>query len=156
SVRKEAEPLLLPNREAEVRARVEAVLALPALRREERDDVIARSDRGDAIANCLDDARSFVPEDRGRIAGRVGTRGRVEVRVADAAGDQADEHLTGFRLGEIELLDLERLAEPLEHRGADLHGAILRISGRGRTWRCLVHVVTLMEESDVGSTTPVE
>ena len=80
----------------------------------------------------------------------------LEVCVAHAARDEADEHLTGFRLGEIELLDLERLAEPLEHRGADLHGAILRISGRGRTWRCLVHVVTLMEESDIGSITPVE
>src|SRR5213078_1869065 len=48
-------------------------------------------------------------------------RGRVEVGVADAARDEADEHLPCLWLGKIELLDLERLAEPLEHGGANLH-----------------------------------
>ena len=42
--------------------------------------------------------------------------------MADAAGDEADQHLAGPRLGELDLLDDERLAELLEHRGAHLHG----------------------------------
>ncbi len=54
-VGQEALVLLLADREAEVRARVQAVHALPALRREERDDVVARRERGDAFADPLDD-----------------------------------------------------------------------------------------------------
>ena len=102
------------------------MLALAALRREERDNVVARSDRADPLADRLDDSCSLVPEHRRRVPGRIGARGRVEVGVADAACDQADEHLTGVRLGEVELLNLERLTEPLEHGGAHFHGAILR------------------------------
>ena len=41
--------------------------------------------------------------------------------MADAARDEPDEHLARLRLGEVELLHLERRAEPLQHRGADLH-----------------------------------
>ncbi|TMM19648.1 MAG: GFA family protein [Actinobacteria bacterium] len=46
--------------------------------------------------------------------------------MADAARDQPDEHLARPRLGQLELLHLERLPEPLQHRPADLHKAILR------------------------------
>jgi hypothetical protein len=42
--------------------------------------------------------------------------------VADTAGDEANEGLARLRLGKVELLDDQRLAELLEHRGADLHG----------------------------------
>ncbi len=45
--------------------------------------------------------------------------------MADAAGDQADENLAGARLGELDILDHERLSEFLEHRGAHLHGLII-------------------------------
>ena len=41
--------------------------------------------------------------------------------MADAAGLQANEHLAGSRLGELELLHLEGLAESLQHGCADLH-----------------------------------
>ena len=99
----------------------QAVDALAALRREERDDVVALGERGDALADALDDARALVAEHRRRVAGRVGARGRVEIGVADAARDEPDEHLAGPRLGEVELLHLERRAELLEHGGADLH-----------------------------------
>ena len=76
---------------------LEAVHALAALRREERDDVIAGRDRGDALADALDHARALVAEHGRRVAGRVGAGGGVEVGVADAAGDEANEHLA--RLG---------------------------------------------------------
>jgi hypothetical protein len=42
--------------------------------------------------------------------------------MADAAGDEADEHLSGPWLLQVEFLDDQRLAEFLEDGGADLHG----------------------------------
>ena len=39
--------------------------------------------------------------------------------MANPAGDEADERLPRLRLGEIELLNLERLAEPLQDCGVD-------------------------------------
>ena len=101
--------LLLADREAEVGPRRAAVDALAALRREERDDVVARGQRRDALADSLDHAGALVPEHRRRVAGRVGAGGRVEVGVADAARDEPDEHLARLRLREVELLHLERL-----------------------------------------------
>jgi hypothetical protein len=41
--------------------------------------------------------------------------------VADAASLQPDEHLAGTRFVELDLRDVERLSELLEHRGAHLH-----------------------------------
>jgi hypothetical protein len=124
-VRKEALVLLLADREAEVRALVAAVEALAALRREERDDVVARLDRLDPFPDLLDDAGTLVPEHRGRVARRVGARGRVEVGVADAARDEADERLAGARLRELHFLHRERRTELLENGGADLHLTIV-------------------------------
>ena len=100
----------------------EAVDALAALGREERDDVIAGRDERDAVTDPLDDARALVAEHARRVARSGRRRGRVEVGVADAAGDEPDEHLARLRLRELDLLHDERLTELLEHRGADLHG----------------------------------
>ena len=80
-------------------------------------------------ADLLDDAGALVPEHRRRVAGRVGAGGGVEVRVADAAGDEANENLARPRLGEVDLLDDERPAELLENRSADLHGRSLAQRG---------------------------
>ena len=117
--------LLLADREAEVRQRAAAVDALAALRREQRHDVVADRERVDALAERLDDARALVAEHRRRVARRVDARGRVEVGVADPAGDQAHQHLARARLGEVDVLDDERPAELLEHRGPDPHRQIL-------------------------------
>ena len=65
-------------------------------------------DERDAVADALDDAGALVAEHAGRVAGRVGAGGGVEVGVADAAGGEPDEHLARLRLGEIDLLDDER------------------------------------------------
>ena len=43
--------------------------------------------------------------------------------MADTARGEPHEHLARLRLGEIERLDAERLAELLEHGGANLHAA---------------------------------
>src|SRR5204862_7902299 len=82
-------------------------------------DVVARRDVLHAVADPFDDARSFVAKHSGRVAGRVSARSRVEVGVADAAGDEADEDLAGFRLGEVDDLDFERRPELLEDGGAN-------------------------------------
>jgi hypothetical protein len=42
--------------------------------------------------------------------------------VADTTRHEADEHLAGARLREVDLLYDERLPELLEHGGADPHG----------------------------------
>ena len=122
--------LLLADREAEVRPRRAAVDALAALRGEERDDVVAGRERVDAVADPLDDAGALVPEHGRRVAGRIGAGRGVEVGVADAAGDEANEHLARLRLGELELLHLERRAEVLQHGGADLHRAARSVASK--------------------------
>ena len=62
-----AEPLLLPDCHAEIRPRVEAVLALAALGREERDDVVADCQVAHALPDRLDHAGALVAEDRRRV-----------------------------------------------------------------------------------------
>ena len=120
-----AEPLLVPDRDAAVRARAQAVDALPALRCEQRHHVVAGRDERHAVAHALDDACALVPEHARRVAGRIGARRRVEVGVADAARDEPDERLARLRLGQLDVLDDERLSELLENGGADLHPPIL-------------------------------
>src|SRR5262249_21688582 len=115
--------LVLPvaDRDATVRLRVAAMDALAALGREQRDHVVARAHRRDAVADALHDTRSLVAEHARRIAGRVDARGRVQVGVADAARGEPHEHLARLGLGEVDLLDDERLSELLQNGGADLH-----------------------------------
>jgi hypothetical protein len=67
AVRQVAAVLLLADREAEVRPRAAAVLALAALGGEERYDEVAGRHGRHAFAHGLDDARSLVPEDGRRV-----------------------------------------------------------------------------------------
>jgi hypothetical protein len=113
--------LLLADRQAEVGALVQTVDALPALRREEGDDVIARGERADIGADRLDHPGPLVPQHGRRVAGGVGAGGGVEVGVADPAGMQANQHLARPRLGQLDLLHRQWLSEFLQHRGAHLH-----------------------------------
>ena len=83
----------------------------------------------DALADVLDDARALVAEHARRVARRVRARRRVHVGVADAAGRQPDQHLAGLRAREVDLGHVERLAELLQHGGADLHAP--EATGRG-------------------------
>ena len=115
--------LLLADGQAEVRARAQAVLALAALGREERDHRVADRDVLDALADRLDDPGALVAEHGGRVAGRVGAGGGVEVGVADAAGHEPHQHLARLGVGELDLLHVQRLAELLQHGGAHPHPA---------------------------------
>jgi hypothetical protein len=124
-VGKQALVLLVADREAEIGALVAAMDAFAALRREERDDVVARRERLDAAPHPLHDACTLVSEHRRRVARGIGARRRVEVGVADATRLQTDEHLPRPGLGEIEFLHLQRSTEALEDGGANPHSAIL-------------------------------
>ena len=87
--------LLLADRQAQVRLRAAAVHALAALGGEQRHHAVAGRHGRHALADLLDHAAALVPEDGGRVAGGVGAGRRVEVGVADAAGQQPHEHLAG-------------------------------------------------------------
>jgi hypothetical protein len=79
--------------------------ALAALRREERDDVIAGGERADALADLLDDAGALVAEHGGRVAGRVGAGGRVHVGVEHTAGLEAKKTLPFPRFVQLQRMD---------------------------------------------------
>ncbi len=74
------------------------------------------------LADGLDHAGALVAEHAWGIARGVDPRCGVHVRVADAARVEADKHLPGLRLAQVELLHDERLGEPLQDRRPDLHG----------------------------------
>ena len=113
--------LLLADRHAEVRLRAAAVHALAALGREQRHDAVAGGDGAHALADRLDRAAALVAEHRRRVAGRVGAGRRVEVGVADAAGEQAHEHLAGAGPGELDVLHGQGRPELLEDRSTNSH-----------------------------------
>ena len=79
--------------------------ALPALGREECDDVVAGLDRAHFLTHLLDDSRTLVPEDARRVPAGIGTRRRVQVGVTDTARSEPNERLAGLRFLELELLD---------------------------------------------------
>jgi len=115
--------LLLADRQAEVGALVEAVNALAALGGEEGDDMVARRQPANVRPDRLDDPGALVTEHGRRITGRVGARGGVEVRVADPARVQTNQHLPIPRLRQLDLLHHERLTELLQHRRPHSHRA---------------------------------
>jgi hypothetical protein len=121
AVGKEAEALLVADRDASVRPRAQAMDALPAFGGEERDHVVAGPDERDVGPDRLDHSGAFVPEDARRVPGGIGPGSGVEIGVTDAAGDEANECLPRLRLGEIDLLHGQRSTELLEDRSADLH-----------------------------------
>ena len=94
--------------------------ALAALGGEERDHVVAGRNERDTVADTLDDTSALVPEHARRIAARVGTGRRVEVGMADAAGDDPNERLALLRLLQLDVLDDERLPELLQDCCADV------------------------------------
>jgi len=87
--------------------------------------VVAGRKRPDAVSDRLHDSGALVAEDRWGIPGRVGAGRGVQIRVADAACGEPDEHLTGCRVGEVDLLHDERGSELLENCCPDAHPAII-------------------------------
>ena len=82
----------------------EAAIAVAAEDGEAGDDVVARLDVGNLLADLFDDASGFVAEDCGRRERPLALY-EVEVAVADAAGSGAHDDLAGHGLVVLDLLD---------------------------------------------------
>src|SRR6185312_9390648 len=118
----EALTLRGPDGRAEIGLAGEARFAGPALRRVERNDVIALGHRGDARADVDDDARALVAEDHREQPLRIGARAGELVGVTDAGRLDLDQDLACLRPLELDLFDDRRLARLVRHRRARLHG----------------------------------
>ena len=108
----------------------DAVLALAAFRRVERDDVIALLDRLHLRPDLDHHAGALVTEDRREQALGIGAGQRELVGVADPGRLDLDQHLAGFRPLELHGLDRERLSGLVGNCRAYLHGRLPGISER--------------------------
>src|SRR5690606_30570941 len=96
----------VPGAEAVAGVPIEAVAAL-ATGGPADDHLVARRERGDPWTDLLDGAGALVAEHTGERHGQV-TRPCDGVRVADAGGRDTHERLAAPRVGELDLLELER------------------------------------------------
>jgi hypothetical protein len=94
---------------------VAAVAALAA-GCERQQDLVAGGDRGDRGADGLDHAGTLVAEDAGQREGQGADRD-AEVGVAETGGDDADDHLVGAGLVQLDVGQRERGAGGLDDRG---------------------------------------
>src|SRR5262249_4158219 len=99
----------------------EAVFALPAFRRVERDPVIAWLERSHAGPDFAHDARPLVTQDRREQTFRVLARERELVGVANTGRLDLDHHLARARTVEIDVGDGEGLARLKGDGGANVH-----------------------------------
>ena len=95
-----------------------AILALPAFRHGNGQDMIARGNARHAWPDVHDDTGSLVPQ-----YDRVGIHGhrsidQMVVRVAQAARLDLDQHLALARPGDLDFIDLEGAVRPEANRGA--------------------------------------
>ena len=109
------------DRHAQIGLAAQAVLALPAFRRVERDDVIALLQRRHAGSNLRHDASALMAEDRRKQPLRIGAGERIFIRVADAGRLDLDQHLAGTWPLDIHGLQAQRLARLAGYRGSYLH-----------------------------------
>src|ERR1700692_645178 len=117
----QAAALRRTHRLTEVGLARQAKLALPALGRIERNDVIALPQRAHARADIDHDTRAFMPENRRENAFRVRARQRVVVGVANAGRLHFDQYFTGARPFEIHFLDRQWRAGFPCNGGFSLH-----------------------------------
>ncbi len=117
----DAAPLRRADCHAQIGLAAEAIFALPAFRRVERDDVIAHLQAGHAGAHLGHDTRALMAEDCGEDALGVGAGEGEFVGVADAGGLDLDQHLARAWAFDVHRLQAERLARLAGHGGTDLH-----------------------------------
>src|SRR5882757_2367305 len=98
-----------------------AGFALAAFGSVEGDHVIALLHGGHAGSDIDDDSGSFVAENRGEQALRVGARAREFIGVADSGGFDFHQHLAGARPLEIHHGYFERLAGGVTNCGFGFH-----------------------------------
>ena len=100
-----------------------AVGAVPARRRPGEDDLVTHAYRVDGIPDVLDDARALVPEHHRRRSLPLALH-LMEVGAADACRSDANNDVVRAGLRQVELDDLERLADRPEEPGPGLHAPI--------------------------------
>ena len=83
--------------------------------------MIARLHAGHAFADLDDDARAFVSQHGRKHPFRVITAQGEGVGMADAGVGDADQHLSLFRRGDVDLDDFKRLARGKGHGGTGFH-----------------------------------
>ncbi len=93
---------------------------MAARRRPGEHDLVPDPDRVDRVAGVLDDAGSLVPEHHRRRALPLALY-LVEVGAADPDRRHPDDDVVGAGLCQVELDDLERLADCPEEPGPGLH-----------------------------------
>ena len=90
------------------------------------DDVIADPHRGDVRAHCLDHARTFMAQQERAIEREASVAvDHVQIAVADAGGDGADQHFAAPGLVDVDLLNRQRLVHLAEDGGCHFHGGRL-------------------------------
>src|SRR5579863_281487 len=97
----------------------QALRAIAAINRGAGDDVIARLKRGHGGPDGLDYASRFVAENR-RKFGRQRAVEAMQIAVADADGDGADQDFMRLRLADLDLLDRQGLVDLTENRSFHL------------------------------------
>jgi hypothetical protein len=107
---------------AQIGLAAEAGVALAALGRVERDDVITRLQGGDAFAYLKHYASAFVPKDGGEQPLRVVARARELIGVAHAGGFDFNQDFASFGAVQVDLHDLEWLTWCEGDGGAGFHG----------------------------------
>ena len=104
--------------------RRQAVFALPALRRVQRNDVIALLQAGDALAHLHHHAGAFVAENRREQTLGIGAGEGVFVGVADAGRLDLDQHLAFARAVELDGFQAQLVAGLAGHGCARLHHSV--------------------------------
>ena len=122
-----------------------AARALAARGRPREHDVVAGSDLRDRLADRLDDPRPLVPEHHRRRPSELPLH-LVEIRATDADGGHPDDDLVRPRLVEVELDDLERLADAVEEGGARLQSSTSAVVHRSRAAAKRPHAGILARE----------
>ena len=117
----EALPLGRADLLAEVGFRVEAVFALAALGRVERNDVIARLQAGHTRAHLEHDTRALMPQNRRKRPLGIRPGQREIIRVAQARRLDLNQNLARLRTLEVHLHDLHRLASLNSNRRSCAH-----------------------------------
>ncbi|MPN43710.1 hypothetical protein SDC9_191270 [bioreactor metagenome] len=137
AVRHQAFALGGADRLAQVGLARQAELALAAFRGIERNHMVADSDRGHAFADRFNDAAPFVTEDGRKDPFRIGAGQGEGIGVADAGGNNAYQHFPGFRRGDVDFGDFERLLGSPGDGGAGFdHGCPVEVGVVVMTLHC--------------------
>ena len=100
---------------------VQAIIAFPAFRGVERDNMITRLERGNASAYLQHNTGAFMAEDRREQPFRVSTRKGEFISMADTGGLDFHQHFTGLWTFKVNLHNLKRFASFESNSGAGFH-----------------------------------